>query len=84
MQTGDLVISTGLFRTQCSCGTAQELRRGQECPPCPTCGQDAEWTFQRGTYRQAPPPGSVRQPPDAELPPPMPQGGSPATARQAP
>ena len=51
MRTGDLVISTGIFRSQCVCGTAQELRRGQECPTCPTCGADTTWAFQRGTYR---------------------------------
>jgi hypothetical protein len=60
MQTGDLVISTGLFQTQCPCQTTQELRRGEECPPCPTCGEDAIWSFRRGTYRQPSPPPTGR------------------------
>jgi hypothetical protein len=51
MRSGGFAITTGIYRSQCSCRARQEIRRGDEGPSCPACGEATEWAFQKSTYR---------------------------------
>lgn len=58
-------MTTGRYRSECSCRIAIELHRADSAPKCPQCNAPVQWTFLRATY-VAPPPdsGTRKSPPD--------------------
>ncbi len=54
MKTGTTVITTGVYRSDCSCAAQIEAQRGSAFPRCPKCQQPVTWVYQRSSY--VPPP----------------------------
>ena len=56
MRTGSIAITTGVYRSDCSCQFFARLPRGEEAPRCPLCLRTVGWDFVRPDYTPAPEP----------------------------
>jgi hypothetical protein len=54
MRTGSIAITTGVYRSDCSCQFFARVPRGEEAPHCPLCLRTVGWDFVRPDYTPVP------------------------------
>lgn len=45
MRTGEIVISSGVYRADCLCHRVASFAKGDEAPKCPSCGKEVSWAI---------------------------------------
>ena len=50
MHTGHIAVTTGVYRSDCTCHFFARIARGEEAPRCPQCLRSVGWEFIRSDY----------------------------------
>ncbi len=65
MHSGDVALTTAIYRTECDCHVEKEIARATSVPPCPECRKAVTWVFRRSTFRPPSSAGEEWRPPRA-------------------